>query len=213
MADLDGMDVSVDANSCSQSSFFACYQSDTSQLPMQKEIDDDTKKRARKSYSKVEVLKLNKPPKADICHEKRVMNETLDGAIATSEHKSKRAKSSEAAVSSKRDSSSGLAKSAIKLKDSRIPKTTSSVRFDTTADRPKLDIFTSCVHGKENKHAKKKSSTSDKSSSSKPGSQTSGISSCEVGGGGRRRKKSSVGGKSKANVLAMKGFDDDGGFL
>jgi hypothetical protein len=74
MADLDGMDVSVDANSCSQSSFFACYQSDTSQLPMQREIDDDAKKRARKSYSKVEVLKLSKPPKADTCHEKRVMN-------------------------------------------------------------------------------------------------------------------------------------------
>jgi hypothetical protein len=180
---------------------------------MQKKIDDDAKKRARKSYSKVESLKPNKPTKSDTFHEKRVSNETLDGASASSEHKSKRTKSSEGAVCSKRDSSSGLAKSAIKLNDSKLLKATSSVRFDTTADRPKLDIFTSGVHGQENMNAKKKSSTSDKSSSSKPGSQISGISSWDAGGGGRRRKKSLVGGKSKANVLAMKGFDDDGGFL
>jgi hypothetical protein len=186
--------------------------SDTS-LPKQKKINGDAKKRARKSYSQVEALKLNRPAKSDKFHEEQVRDETVDGVSAASEHKSKRAKSSEAVPSSKRNSSSGLAKSAIKLKDSRLPKPTSSVRFDTTADRPKLDIFTSGVHRKENNHAKKKSSNHDKFSSSKPGSQTSGISSCEAGGGGRRRKKSSVGGKSKANVLAMKGFDDNGGFL
>jgi hypothetical protein len=174
---------------------------------MQKKISDDAKKRARKSYSKVETLQVNKPTKSDTFHEKRISDETVDGG----ENNNKRSKSSEAATSFKRDSFSCLAKSAIKLMDSRLPKTTSSVRFDKTADRPKLDIFKSVVHGREINHAKKKSSKPD--SSSNPGSQTSGISSCEAGHGGRRRKKSSVGGKSKASLLAMKGYDDDGGFL
>ncbi len=203
MRDFNDMDVRTDAISC----LYSLFLTDTSQPQMQKKISDDAKKRAHKSYSDAEALKLNKPTKSDTFHEKRIRDETVDSG----EQKSKRSKSTEAAASSKRDSSSCLAKSAIKLKDSKLPKTTSSVRFDKTADRPKLDIFKSGVHGNENKHSKTKSSKPD--SSSDPGSQTSGISSCEAGHGGRRRKKSSVGGKSKASVLAMKGFDDDGGFL
>lgn len=77
------------------------------------------------------------------------------------------------------------------------------MRFDQSANRPKLDIFSSGVH--EKKSSKKKSA----SSSSKPSTQTSGISSCE--GVGRRRKK--VSGKSKSKSVGLGGFEDDGGFL
>lgn len=152
---------------------------------MQQTIRDDAKYRDRKSFSKVEDLKL----KSDKLHEKRVRDDTMDG------EKNKRAKASST-------------KSAIKLKNPKLPKSTqASVRFDTTADaRPKLDIFTSVVQSKDRKKMK-----SSKSSSLKL-SQSSGISSCEGAGGGRRRKKPQFS-KSKASVLAMKGFEDSGAFL
>jgi hypothetical protein len=158
---------------------------------MQQKIRDDAKYRERKSYSKVEDLKL----KSDKLHEKRVRDDTLDG------DNNKRAKASST-------------KSAIKLKNPKLPKSTqASVRFDTTADaRPKLDIFTSAIQSKD----KKKSKSSKSSSSSLKLSQSSGISSCEGAGGGRRRKKPQSSGmpsKSKASVLAMKGFEDSGAFL
>lgn len=104
--------------------------------------------------------------------------------------------------------SSACAKSAIKRKGLKSSKAASSVRFDATADRPKLDVVMSGVVGND---AKTKQTNSNKFSLSISSTQTSGISSCESGG--RRRKKASNGGKSKAALLAMKGFDDDGGFL
>jgi hypothetical protein len=154
---------------------------------MQQKIRDDAKYRERKSYSKVENLKL----KSDKLHEKRVRDDTMDGDTNT------RAKASST-------------KSAIKLKNPKLPKSTqASVRFDTTADaRPKLDIFTSVVQSKDKKKMKS-------SKSSLKLSQSSGISSCEAGGGRRRKKPQSSGmtSKSKASVLAMKGFEDSGAFL
>ena len=154
---------------------------------MQQKIRDDAKYRERKSYSKVENLKL----KSDKLHEKRVRDDTMDGDT------NKRAKASST-------------KSAIKLKNPKLPKSTqASVRFDTTADaRPKLDIFTSVVQSKDKKKKSSKSSLKL--------SQSSGISSCEGAGGSRRRKKPQSSGmtsKSKASVLAMKGFEDSGAFL
>ena len=163
-----------------------------------------------KSKNKVESSKL-KSDKSQ--NEKRARGEKAGGTDGASEHRSKRTKTADTAAQAKHDSSSGHAKSAIKGKDSKRPKTSSqSVRFDPkTTNRPKIDIFQSGVHSKENnsKHPKKRSSTS----SSNQGTQMSGISSAEGGGVARRRKKSSVGGKSKASALQMKGFDDDGGFL
>ena len=111
----------------------------------------------------------------------------------------KRAKSSDSVVSSKsknrerkKRDPSVTTKSAIRHKDSKRPKisTGASVRFDQTANRPKMDIFA-------NKITK---TTSSKTSE---------------GGASRRCRKSSVsvGGKSKAKVLAMDVFDDDGGFM
>jgi hypothetical protein len=154
--------------------------------PIQQKIRDDAKKRERKSYSKVEDLKL----KSDNLHEKRVRDDTTDV------DKNKRAKASST-------------KSAIKLKNPKLPKSTqASVRFDTTANaRPKLDIFASGVQSND----KKKTKSSKSFSSSSKLSQSSGISSCE-GAGGRRRKKLGSS-KSKASVLAMKGFEDSGAFL
>lgn len=104
--------------------------------------------------------------------------------------------------------SSACGKSAIKRKGLKSSKAASSVRFDATADRPKLDVVMSGVVGND---AKTKQTKNNKFSLSISSTQTSGISSCESGG--RRRKKASNGGKSKAALLAMKRFDDDGGFL
>lgn len=116
---------------------------------------------------------------------------------------------------------SGRTKSAIRDKDAKKRKSTSSsVRFAETAEatkRPKLDIFSSSVFSKK----KKTSTKSSKKSSTEPtaGTQSSGQHSYEGGGGARRRKKSeskvsTQGGKSsKARALAMKSFDDDGGFM
>mmetsp|Transcript_6805 Transcript_6805/g.15512 ORF Transcript_6805/g.15512 Transcript_6805/m.15512 type:complete len:1196 (-) Transcript_6805:237-3824(-) len=175
-----------------------------------KNIKDAAKKRERssKSYSNVDASKSkSKPTKSNKAHEKRSRDEKAEGADGNNDQKRKRVKSNDTVASSKRESSSGRSKSAIKHKDSKRPKT-SSVRFDQTANRPKLDIFSSGVHGKENNVAKKKSSRSSKSSLSKSSGHTS-----SEGGAGRRRKKSLAGGKSKAKVLAMAGFEDDGGFL
>lgn len=141
----------------------------------------------------------------------RAWDETVDDVNFTSESKTKRDKPSYYTAPSQLSLSSGRAKSAIKRKDLKSSKATSSVRFDATADRPKLDIIMSGVHTKGSNHATTKPTESNKFPPSISSTQSSGISSSETGS--RRRKKSAIGGKSKAALLAMKGFEDDGGFL
>merc|ERR1712238_325342 len=105
----------------------------------------------------------------------------------------KRAKSSDTVTSSKSKRDLSIkTKSAIRHKDQKRPKlsTGASVRFDQTANRPKMDIFSNKI-------------TKTKPSRSK---QTSNLSTSEGGVPSRRRKKAFVGGKSKAKVLAMNNY-------
>lgn len=99
---------------------------------------------------------------------------------------------------------------AIKTKDKKDSrrKSTGSVRFDSSVNKPKLDLFKSAPHTTKDDRRRKKSKSSSKPTST----QTSGISSSE-GAGRRRKKSSSAAGKSKKSALSMGGFDDDGGFL
>ena len=90
-------------------------------------------------------------------------------------------------------------------KDSQRRKSTGSVRFDSSVNKPKLDLFAKSTTKSAPKRKKSKSSSKPSSS------QSSGISTSESSG--RRRKKSSTSGKSKKSALSMGGFDDTGGFL
>ena len=90
-------------------------------------------------------------------------------------------------------------------KDSQRRKSTGSVRFDSSVNKPKLDLFAKSTTKSAPKRKKSKSSSKPSSS------QSSGISTSESAG--RRRKKSSTSGKSKKSALSMGGFDDTGGFL
>jgi len=120
-----------------------------------------------------------------------VLSESKDAG-----HNSKRAKSSTTVTSSNsRRDPFVHTKSASKHKDL---KRANSVRFDQTAIRPKIDIFSNSVtNTKSRVPSRSSSSTSEGCVSS------------------RRRKKSSVsvGGKSKATILAMDSYDDDMGFM
>eukprot|EP00804_Cyclotella_cryptica_P008476 CCRYP_003985-RA/>CCRYP_003985-RA protein AED:0.05 eAED:0.05 QI:123/1/1/1/1/1/9/250/1108 len=166
--------------------------------------------RRTKSYSKSDALALkSKTLKPEKKKDKRDTNEFDEERRKQSRH----AEKSTFHDASKRDSSNTQrslpSQSAIRTKDSKRSKSTSGVTFDQSVTRPKLDIFSSSVHGKL-KEKNGKSSTSVKSISSKPSSsQASGISSCE--GAFRRRKK--VSSKSKSSSLALCGFDDDAAFL
>lgn len=163
-----------------------------------------------KSYGKSDALKSkSKETKPDEMRVKRARDD--DKEKARKKLKSIEG-SSKAHDTSRRDSTqtqkSLPSQSAIRTKDSKRPRSTSNVRFDQSATRPKLDIFGSNVHGKS-KEKSRKSSKSSKSSSSKPSTQTSGISSSESGV--RRRKKAPS--KNRASSLALVGLDDDAGFL
>jgi len=163
------------------------------------------KPRLTNSYNEMEAEKLKM---------KSTCDESGKDALWSSSNKYKQAADYMSKGAPKRSSShtqsilSVPSQSAIKQKDSKRVKTSSSVRFDQSASRPKLDIFSSGVHKGEEK---KKSSKSGKQSTSKlTSTQSSGISSCE-GLGGRRRKK--VQGKSKSKSIGLQGLDDDGAFL
>ncbi len=160
---------------------------------------DDTIEQARKSSSTPENKVKAKPAKSP---KKRAPDEPVVDDNYATENKVKLDKQNSFTAPSQLSLSSAFTKSAIKRNGLKGSKGTSSVRFDATADRPKLDIVMSGVQ---------KQSKNKKFSLSISSTQTSGISSCESGG--RRRKKASNGGKSKASILAMKGFEDDGGFL
>lgn len=172
-------------------------------------IVDETKVQERKSSSILENKVSKAKPTKSLT--KRAPEEPFDDANDTSKDKIKLDKPTIFTAASQLSLSSVCTKSAIKRKGSKSSKALSNVRFDATADRPKLDIVMSGVESKVSNHAKTKPTKSSNFSLSVSSTQTSGISSCESGG--RRRKKPSLGGKSKAAILAMKGFDDDGGFL
>jgi hypothetical protein len=190
---------------------------------LQKKLKDDVNKREdankshsaksdwpTRSYSKSDALASErKAPKPETTQDKR----DRDEFDKKPRKQSKPTENRTVYDASKRESfntqRSLPSQSAIRTKDSKRPKSTSGVTFDQSATRPKLDIFSSNVHGKI-KEKNSKTSKSSKSLSSKPSSsQTSGISSCE--GVFRRRKKASS--KNKSSSLALCGFDDDAGFL
>ncbi len=164
--------------------------------------------RPTKSYNKMEGLKLKMKSTGD---------ESGKDTSQPSSNKHKRpisaadddSKGAQKRVSSHTQSILSVpSQSAIKQKDSKRVKTSSSVRFDQSASRPKLDIFSSGVHKRDEK---KMGSKSSNQTTSKPTStQSSGISSCE-GLGGRRRKK--LQGKSKSKSIGLSCLDDDGAFL
>jgi hypothetical protein len=161
---------------------------------------DETIEQERKSSSKLKnKITEDKPAKSP---KKRAPDEPVVDDNYATENKVKHDKQNSFTAPSQLSLSSAFTKSAIKRKGLKGSKGTSNVRFDATADRPKLDIVMSGVQ---------KQSKINKLPLSISSTQTSGISSCESGG--RRRKKASNGGKSKASILAMKGFEDDGGFL
>lgn len=166
--------------------------------------------RSAKSYGKSDAARSkNKDTKSDDMRVKR----SRDDDKEKTRKKLRPAESSNKSHDTSRRESTQTQKSlpsqsAIRTKDSKRPRSTSNVRFDQSATRPKLDIFGSNVHGKS-KEKPRKSSKSSRTSSSKPSTQTSGISSSESGV--RRRKKAPS--KNKASSLALVGFDDDAGFL
>ena len=143
---------------------------------------------AQSTENNISKKKSSKSSKSAETNAKRGRDEKVEGELA---------KSTGTVASSKVDTFRH-AKSAIRRKESKRPKTSSSVRSDQSPNGPKLATFSSGVNNKENNIAKKKFSTSSKSLS-KPS--------------GRRRRKSSVEGKRKANDLGMESFSDNGSFL